>query len=92
LRGVRPSRLADTRDAAIIGNKVLRELAAPIHVERHELDISCSIGISVYPRDGKTAEELMVNADVAMYQAKKAGRNGYRFFVPEMSVTSGPAG
>lgn len=85
------SELGDPKDAAIIGNKVLRELSAPIYVERHELDVSCSIGISIYPQDGKTAEALMVNADVAMYHAKKAGRNGYRFFVPDMSVTSDPA-
>jgi diguanylate cyclase (GGDEF)-like protein len=85
------SELGDAKDAAIIGNKVLHELSTPVPVERHELDISCSIGISVYPQDGKTAEALMVNADVAMYHAKKAGRNGYRFFVPEMSVTPDPA-
>jgi diguanylate cyclase (GGDEF)-like protein len=75
-------------DAALVGKKILDELSRPFFIERHELSISCSIGISIYPRDGKDVATLQVNADMAMYQAKRAGRNSYRFFMPEMSVVA----
>ena len=80
------SELSTREDAALIGKKFLQQLSRPFSVERHELEISCSIGISVFPDDGRTSLELLNNADVAMYHAKKAGRNGYRFFVPGMDV------
>ena len=78
--------LAKREDAALIGGKMLQELSRPFSVERHELEISCSIGISLFPDDGKTLLELMNNADVAMYHAKKAGRNGYLFFALDMGA------
>lgn len=80
--------LGDVKDAAIIGSKINDDLSKPFHVQHHELHISCSIGISVYPRDGKDVNTLMVNADAAMYHAKKTGRNNYQFFVPEMSAAA----
>ena len=78
--------LAKREDAALIGGKMLEQLGRPFSVERHELEISCSIGISIFPDDGKTLLELMNNADVAMYHAKKAGRNGYLFFALDMGA------
>ena len=80
--------IAQAQDAAVIGSKILHELSNPFHIARHEMEISCSIGISVYPHDGKDANTLMDNADVAMYHVKKTGRNNYRFFVTEMGVGS----
>ncbi|HKQ25593.1 MAG TPA: diguanylate cyclase [Burkholderiales bacterium] len=80
--------LSKREDAALIGGKMLQELSRPFSVERHELEISGSIGISVFPDDGKTLQELMNNADVAMYHAKKAGRNGYLFFALGMGAAS----
>ena len=74
----------NAHDASLVGRKILDELSRPIRVERHELGISCSIGISVYPVDGRDMVTLMGNADAAMYQAKKDGRNGYRFFAGEI--------
>ena len=74
----------DARNAAMVGAKILEDLSRPFLVVGHDVEISCSIGISVYPADGKDVSTLMVKADTAMYHAKKAGRNGYRFFVPEM--------
>jgi diguanylate cyclase (GGDEF)-like protein len=72
---------------------MLQQLSRPFSVERHELEISGSIGISVFPEDGKTLLELLNNADMAMYHAKKAGRNGYLFFAPDMGITRpAPAG
>jgi diguanylate cyclase (GGDEF)-like protein len=77
----------DARNAAMVGSKILDELSRPFLIAGHDVEISCSIGISVYPADGKDVSTLMVKADTAMYHAKKEGRNGYRFFVPEMRPT-----
>jgi diguanylate cyclase (GGDEF)-like protein len=74
----------DARNAAMVGAKILDELSRPFLVAGHDVEISCSIGISVYPVDGKDVATLLVKADTAMYHAKKSGRNGYRFFAPEM--------
>lgn len=57
----------------------------PIEVSNQEVFARASIGIAMYPQDGATKEVLFQNADAAMYSAKAAGRNGYRFFQPEMS-------
>lgn len=54
------------------------------------MNISGSIGISVYPRDGKDVNILKANADVAMYHAKRNGRNSYCFFLPEMGTAKTP--
>jgi diguanylate cyclase (GGDEF)-like protein len=85
------SEIGKAKDAALIGKKILETLARPVYVDRYELDISCSIGISVYPDDGNDINTLLVNADVAMYHAKKGGRNNYRFFVPAMRTEPRPA-
>jgi diguanylate cyclase (GGDEF)-like protein len=83
--------IGNASDAAMIGRKVLDELSRPAHIGRHEVYVSCSIGISVYPDDGRDMATLMVNADLAMYHAKKGGRNNYRFFVPDMCTATPPA-
>ncbi|GIZ50473.1 PAS domain S-box protein [Noviherbaspirillum aridicola] len=72
--------------AALIADKLLAVLAEPIDVAGHEVFVGASAGISMFPRDGATREILFQNADTAMYRAKSAGRNGYRFFEQEMSV------
>jgi diguanylate cyclase (GGDEF)-like protein len=65
---------------AAIADKLLAALKAPIVLDAKELTVGASIGISRYPQDGKTASEIMANADRAMYEAKLAGRGGFRFF------------
>ncbi|MDW8284445.1 MAG: EAL domain-containing protein, partial [Myxococcales bacterium] len=70
-----------TRDnAAHIAEKILAALKTPFHLNGHELYISASIGIALYPSDGTSPEALIKHADIAMYSAKDGGRNDYRFF------------
>ena len=74
--------------AQITAEKILRALADPHLVSGHELHITTSIGISVYPEDGADAETLIKNADNAMYHAKTNGRNNYQYFNSDMNRES----
>lgn len=67
-------------DAAELARKLITSLEAPYEHEGHTLYLNASIGISIYPNDGNEANELMKNADTAMYQAKKAGGNCFSFY------------
>lgn len=71
-------------DATVVADKILHALKQPFDVAGHDLSISCSIGIAAYPEHGDDEKLLLINADIAMYHAKKDGRNDYRFFVPSM--------
>lgn len=75
-----------TENAAQIADKILSALAAPHVIGEHELHVTTSIGISVYPADGQDAEALLKNADTAMYSAKEKGRNNYQYFKAAMNV------
>jgi diguanylate cyclase (GGDEF)-like protein/PAS domain S-box-containing protein len=78
--------LHEPEDAAISARRVLRGVA-DVHLPDHsEQRVTASIGVSVYPDDGLDAETLIGNADIAMYQAKKNGRQSYRFFSRDMNV------
>lgn len=72
-------------DAARSAQKILEALALAHHIERHNLHVSISIGISIYPDDGLDAATLIKSADTAMYHAKEAGRNTYKFFEQHMN-------
>ncbi|WP_051282026.1 putative bifunctional diguanylate cyclase/phosphodiesterase [Azovibrio restrictus] len=72
-------------DLARLAERLLATVAEPFEVPGQELSLSASIGIAVYPGDGQDIQELLKNADLAMYQAKAAGRAGFRFFAPEMN-------
>jgi len=67
------------QDAAQVADKVLAGFAAPQRIDGHEFPITLSIGISVYPEDGRDADTLMRRADTAMYRTKENGRNSYQF-------------
>ena len=67
-------------DAAVVAGKVLVALGRPFLIGPHAIEISASIGIAVYPQHGDDVDRLLKNADIAMYQAKNAGRSSYRFF------------
>ncbi|HEX4943777.1 MAG TPA: EAL domain-containing protein, partial [Usitatibacteraceae bacterium] len=80
--------LRDTDDegAQQVADKMMEAMAAPMLVGNQHLNTSCSIGISLYPADGKDSATLMKHADVAMYYAKEKGRNNYQFFSAEMNL------
>jgi diguanylate cyclase (GGDEF)-like protein/PAS domain S-box-containing protein len=71
-------------DAAVTARRLLQALSERHAVDQHDLHITASIGVSVYPDDGLDAETLIKNADTAMYQAKENGRQSYQFFKPAM--------
>jgi diguanylate cyclase (GGDEF)-like protein/PAS domain S-box-containing protein len=77
--------VAHAEDAALSANKILTALAMPHHVKEHDLQITVSMGIGVYPDDGIDAKTLVKNADIAMLNAKDNGRNNYQFFKPDMN-------
>src|SRR6202030_345341 len=79
------STIARAEDAALSANKILTALGMPHHVKEHDLQITVSMGIGIYPEDGTDAETLVKNADIAMLNAKDNGRNNYQFFKPTMN-------
>ncbi|MBO6657677.1 MAG: EAL domain-containing protein [Pseudomonadales bacterium] len=76
------------QDAAKIAEKVLEELREPFSVDEHELYVTSSIGIAMYPEAGRTIEALIASADLAMYSVKERGKNGFEFFDDEMNEAS----
>jgi diguanylate cyclase (GGDEF)-like protein/PAS domain S-box-containing protein len=82
------SELEHAEDAAMGAQKIIAALARPHKLAGHELHISVSIGISVYPDDGDDAETLLQSADTALYHAKDQGRDCYQFFKPDLNVRS----
>jgi len=80
------SALREPAEAALVAGKVLATFEDPFLLETQEIQISASVGISVYPDDGQTLEDLIRNADAAMYYSKKSGRNRYEFFTPELNA------
>ncbi|WGG50839.1 EAL domain-containing protein [Rugamonas sp. DEMB1] len=72
--------------AAQVANKILAALRAPFELRGHTVNVSASIGITIHPDDADTPDELIKYADTAMYQAKHAGRDTYRFFTAQMNA------
>ncbi|MEO7742272.1 MAG: EAL domain-containing protein [Usitatibacter sp.] len=75
----------DDEGAQQVAQKMIAAMASPMLIEGQPLTTSCSIGIGLYPTDGRDSATLMKNADVAMYYAKEKGRNNYQFFSAEMN-------
>jgi diguanylate cyclase (GGDEF)-like protein/PAS domain S-box-containing protein len=80
--------ITSTDDAALVAQRLLDALMAPFTIGGHELFVSASVGISVFPADGGDAETLLKHADTAMYRAKDGGRSAYRFYTPAMNAAT----
>lgn len=77
--------LYKTNSAGVIAEKIMKLFKKPFTINDHELFITTSLGISIYPDNGKDAATLLKNADIAMYVAKERGRNNYQFCTPELT-------
>lgn len=73
-------------DAASLASSLVHAIDQPFSLELYDLMVTLSVGIAIYPHDGKNQRELMFNADAAMYHTKHMGRNGYHFFQPSMNT------
>jgi diguanylate cyclase (GGDEF)-like protein/PAS domain S-box-containing protein len=78
--------LQNPEDAATTAARLLNAVADVHLIDQHEIRVTTSIGLSIYPSDAKDAEGLIRKADTAMYHAKKNGRHIYQFFKPEMTI------
>ena len=68
--------------------KIMKASSEIVSVKSHELSVSASVGVSIYPDDGKTPEQLLRNADAAMYHVKENGRNTFHFYTRELTTTA----
>jgi diguanylate cyclase (GGDEF)-like protein/PAS domain S-box-containing protein len=73
-------------DVSLVAHKIIRAMSFPFHIEGHEIYLTCSIGISLYPRDCNDVHALIKNADTALYRAKDLGRNNYQIYSPAMNA------
>jgi diguanylate cyclase (GGDEF)-like protein/PAS domain S-box-containing protein len=80
--------LTRIEDAACVATRIINSLSEPFMIDGHEIFITTSIGISVFPTDGADVDELLKNADIAMYHAKDQGRNNFQFYSASMNVLS----
>ncbi len=80
------SEVDHAEDAGVIAEKIVQSVSEPHHIAGHELRLTVSVGISLYPEDGQDAQSLIMRADAAMYHAKNSGRNQVGFYHPDMEV------
>ncbi|WKB53709.1 sensor domain-containing protein [Eleftheria terrae] len=77
---------ADARGAEAAARRVLDALSRPLTLDGHSFTVTASIGIALYPNDGTTLDDLIKNADTAMFRVKERGRSSFRFYQPQMNV------
>ncbi|MGB5651625.1 MAG: bifunctional diguanylate cyclase/phosphodiesterase, partial [Sedimenticolaceae bacterium] len=75
-------------DPRIVAQKLLDSLHEPFDIQGHQLYVTASIGISLYPDDGETVDELVRNSDAAMYRAKEKGKNSYHFYTSDLTAVA----
>lgn len=78
--------ISDVDEAALLAQRILSAVAKPHKVVGHKIHTSVSIGITLFPNDARTAEQLLKNADTAMYHAKHEGRNNYQLYMPAINA------
>lgn len=78
----------DTEDVVFVANKLLSTLSRPMEISGHTISTTVSIGVSIFPEDGTDTDELLKNADIAMYKAKEAGKNNCQFYTKGMNATA----
>jgi diguanylate cyclase (GGDEF)-like protein/PAS domain S-box-containing protein len=79
------SAIKNAEEAGVIAQRIMRAVSARFNIQGHVLNVTCSMGITIFPDDGADAETLIKNADAAMYCGKENGRNNYQFFTEAMS-------
>ncbi len=77
--------LESTEEAQLVAERLLQEFEKPFTLEGQEFEVTCSMGISLFPDDGQTSESLVKQADTAMYSAKEDGKNTYRFYTTKLT-------
>jgi len=80
------TQVKDLADVAVAAERLMDAMTAEFVVQGHSLNVSCSIGVSIFPEHGTDCETLIKNADAAMYGAKDSGRNNFRFFAEDMNA------
>jgi diguanylate cyclase (GGDEF)-like protein len=80
--------LEEGEDAASVASRQVALVSQPFVVQDHDVQVTASIGISLYPGNGHTQQALLMNADAAMYHAKNTGKNGYSFFDASMNTNA----
>ena len=80
------SEVVEPTDAANVADRLIDAIARPVTVYGHEVLVTSSVGIAIYPNDGEDIHALLTNADAAMYHAKRLGGTGYSFFEPSMNA------
>ncbi|MFA5242736.1 MAG: EAL domain-containing protein [Sulfuricella sp.] len=80
------SDMASEDDAATLARHLIETVATPMKLDCHDMIVTASLGVALYPKDGEQAADLMKNADVAMYRAKDLGRNSFQFYSPEFNA------
>lgn len=78
--------ISNVDDASIVAKKIIEAVALPMILNGHEVFVTASIGITIYPHDSTDMDELIKNADSAMYRAKEEGKNGYEFYTRQMNT------
>jgi diguanylate cyclase (GGDEF)-like protein/PAS domain S-box-containing protein len=81
--------LNSVKDVSALATKLLKPLAMHYEIGEHELFVTASMGISLFPKDGDDPETLIKKADIAMYHAKRGGRNNFMFYEPKMDEDAG---
>jgi diguanylate cyclase (GGDEF)-like protein len=77
--------IIDDQDILEVLKRVQKALSQPVSFENYKYQITCSIGVTIYPKDGKTVTELLKNADIAMYKSKELGKNNFHFFTDRLN-------